>query len=263
MTTVRELHAALFAFAPEQMKYDWDNVGLLCGRYDAPVQSVLVALDVTPEVIDEAKACGAQCIVTHHPLLFEPLRAVNDASYTGQCVLSLIEAGIAAINLHTNLDVCPGGVNDVLAQKLGLCEVQVLSPTAHDAQGRAYGLLRVGTVPEQPLAHFAAFVKQALACPGVRFAEAGRPVHRVAVGGGSCGSAMDEALAAGCDTFVTADLKYNHFAEARYRGINLIDAGHFETENPVCAVLAALLREQFPTLTVLLSQTHCDKTQFL
>lgn len=263
MTTVRELHAALFAFAPEALKYDWDNVGLLCGRYDAPVQTVLVALDAMPDVIAEAKSRGAQCIVTHHPLLFEPLRAVNDESLAGRCVLELIESGIAAINLHTNLDVCPGGVNDVLAQRLGLRKVQVLSPTGYDAQGRPYGLVRTGTVAEQPLAHFAAFVKQALSCPGVRFADAGRPVHRVAVGGGSCGGAIDEVLAAGCDTFVTADLKYNHFEEARYRGLNLIDAGHFETENPVCDVLAALLREQFPHLTVLLSQTHRDETQFL
>ena len=93
---------------------------------------------------------------------------------------------------------------------------------------------------------FAAFVKSALSCPGLRFADAGKPVRRVAVGGGSCGSAIDDVLAAGCDTFVTADLKYNHFEEAKYRGLNLIDAGHFETENPVCAVLERILREALP-----------------
>ena len=177
MTTVRDLYNALFAFAPASMKYDWDNVGLLCGRFDAPVDTVLVALDPMPDVIDEAKKTGAQCIVTHHPLFFDAPRAVNDASYEGRCILELAEAKIAAINLHTNLDVCPGGVNDVLAETLGLTEVSVLNPTGTDARGRPYGLIRTGTVREQRLAEFAAFVKSALSCPGLRFADAGKPVQ--------------------------------------------------------------------------------------
>ena len=263
MTTVREIYHALFSFAPAYMKYDWDNVGLLCGRFDAPVDTVLVALDPMPDVIEEAARSGAQCIVTHHPLIFEAPRAINDESYAGRCILALAEAKIAAINLHTNLDVCPGGVNDVLAGTLGLADVSVLNPIGQDAQGRPYGLIRTGTVPPQTLPAFAAFVKQALACPGLRFADAGKPVSRVAVGGGSCGSELDAVLAAGCDTFVTADLKYNHFEEARYRGLNLIDADHFETENPVCAVLERILREALPELTVLRAAAHRDETQFL
>lgn len=147
MTTVRDIYNALFAFAPASMKMDWDNVGLLCGRFDAPVDTVLVALDPMPDVIDEAKKTGAQCIVTHHPLFFDAPRAVNDASYEGRCILELAEAKIAVINLHTNLDVCPGGVNDVLAETLGLTEVSVLNPTGTDARGRPYGLIRTGTVP--------------------------------------------------------------------------------------------------------------------
>ena len=194
MTTVRDIYNALFAFAPASMKMDWDNVGLLCGRFDAPVDTVLVALDPMPDVIDEAKKTGAQCIVTHHPLFFDAPRAVNDASYEGRCILELAEAKIAAINLHTNLDVCPGGVNDVLAEALGLTEVSVLNPTGTDARGRPYGLIRTGMVREQRLAEFAAFVKSALSCPGLRFADAGKPVRRVAVGGGSCGGAIDDVL---------------------------------------------------------------------
>ena len=263
MTTVRDLYNALFAFAPASMKYDWDNVGLLCGHFDAPVTTALVALDPMPDVIDEAKAVGAQCIVTHHPLIFDAPRAINDESYTGRCILALAEARIAAINLHTNLDVCPGGVNDVLAEALGLTDVSVLNPAGTDAQGRPYGLIRTGRAAEQPLPEFAAFVKSALSCPGLRFADAGKPVRRVAAGGGSCGGAIDDVLAAGCDTLVTADLKYNHFEEAKYRGLNLIDAGHFETENPVCTVLERILREALPELTVLRAKAHKDETQFL
>ena len=263
MTKVRDIYNALFAFAPAYMKYDWDNVGLLCGRFDAAADTVLVALDPMPDVIEEAKARGAQCIVTHHPLMFDAPKAINDESYEGRCILALAEAKIAAINLHTNLDVCPGGVNDVLAKALGLADVSVLNPAGHDEQGRPYGLLRTGSVREQSLAAFAAFVKKTLGCPGVRFADAGRPVRRVAVGGGSCGGAIEEVLAAGCDTLVTADLKYNHFEEAKYRGLNLVDAGHFETENPVCAVLEHILREKLPELTVVRAKAHKDETQFL
>ena len=263
MTTVRDIYNALFAFAPAYMKYDWDNVGLLCGHFDAPVTTVLVALDPMPDVIEEAKAVGAQCIVTHHPLIFDAPRAINDESYTGRCILMLAEAHIAAINLHTNLDVCPGGVNDVLAETLGLTDVSVLNPIGKDETGRPCGLIRTGMVWEQKLPEFAAFVKEALGCPGLRFADAGKPVQRVAVGGGSCGGAIDEVLAAGCDTLVTADLKSNHFEEAKYCGLNLIDAGHFETENPVCAVLERILREALPELTVLRAKTHKDETQFL
>ena len=263
MKTVRDLYNALFAFAPASMKMDWDNVGLLCGRFDAPVDTVLVALDPMPDVIDEAKAVGAQCIVTHHPLFFDAPNAINDDSYAGRCLLELAEAKIAAINLHTNLDVCPGGVNDVLAETLGLTDVSVLNPAGQNAQGRPYGLIRTGWAAEQPLAEFAAFVKSALSCPGLRFADAGKPVRRVAVGGGSCGGAIDDVLAAGCDTLVTADLKYNHFEEAKYRGLNLIDAGHVETENTVCAVLERIVREALPEVTVLRAKAHKDETQFL
>ena len=119
MRTVREIYDVLFAFAPERMKMgDWDNVGLLCGRFTTEVETVLVALDPLPDVIAEAVELGAQCIVTHHPLFFDPPRAINETTLAGRSVLELIEHGIAAVNLHTNLDCAPGGVNDALAAKL-------------------------------------------------------------------------------------------------------------------------------------------------
>ena len=263
MRTVREIYDALFAFAPERMKMgDWDNVGLLCGRFPTEVETVLVALDPLPDVIAEAVELGAQCIVTHHPLFFDPPRAINETTLAGRSVLELIEHGIAAVNLHTNLDCAPGGVNDALAAKLELDNVRILNPAGEDDAGRPYGLLRAGEILQTDLASFAGFVKEKLGCPGLRFADAGKPVRFVAVGGGSCGSAIDEVLAAGCDTFVTADLKYHQFEEACWRGLNLIDAGHFETEDPVCEVLAVLLRERFPELRVLKSAVHRDETQF-
>ena len=263
MPTVLEIESALYRLAPREGAMDWDNEGQLLGDPAAEVTRVLVALDITPEVIEEAIERGAQLIVAHHPVIWDKLGRVTDESVTGRKILTLIEHGIAAVNAHTCLDYAPGGVNDVLAETLGLTDVSVLNPVGTDAQGSPSGLIRTGMVREQRLAEFAAFVKSALSCPGLRFADAGKPVRRVAVGGGSCGGAIDDVLAAGCDTLVTADLKYNHFEEAKYRGLNLIDAGHFETENPVCAVLERILREALPNLTVLRAKAHKDETQFL
>ena len=262
MTTICEIYEALFAFAPEYMKEDWDNVGLLCGHMDAEVTRVLVALDAADWVLREARQRGAQLIVTHHPLIFSPVKSVSDQTDVGKKLLYLIENGIAAINLHTNLDCAPGGVNDTLAAALGLADVRVLDPVGEDAQGRPYGLIRVGNASRQPLAEFCAHVSERLQCPGLRFADGGKPVSCVAVGGGSCAGEMEKVLAAGCDTFVTADVKYHEFLQAAEKGLNLIDAGHFGTENPVCDVIERVLRESFPELTVLRSQSHKDPTQF-
>lgn len=254
MTTVADILTWIETIAPPYMAESWDNVGLLCGRSDRPVKKILVALDPFRHVIDEAIALGADLLVTHHPLIFgDGLRAVNDGSETGRCVLALAEHGIAAINAHTNLDFAPGGINDVLARALGLENVEVVNPVGTDEQGRPYGLLRAGFVPEQSLEQFLGTVKAALGCEKLRYS-GGFPVRRVCVGGGSCGSFFAEAAAHGCDTLVTADVKYNQFRAALKLGINLIDAGHFHTENPTMPVLAQRLREAFPAVEVCLSR---------
>ncbi len=263
MATVKDILNFIETVAPPYMAESWDNVGLLCGRSDWHVEKILVALDPFASVIDEAIADGADLIVTHHPLIFgEEVKAVNDSTQTGKCILSLLEHHIAAINAHTNLDLAPGGVNDVLAGTLGLQRIAVLTPEGTDDGGRPYGLIRSGNVPEQPLADFLATVKARLHCEGLRYVSGGRPVSKVAVGGGSCGGAIHEVAAAGCDTFVTADIKYNQFRTARELGLNLIDAGHFHTENPTMPVLAAKLREAFPGVEVHLSALHGDCMRF-
>ncbi len=263
MTTVADILAYIETIAPPYMKESWDNVGLLCGRREKEVRKILVALDPFRNVIDEAIAEKADLIVTHHALIFrDKLMAVNEDSETGRSLLTLIEHGIAAINAHTNLDLAPGGINDVLAATLGLSEISVITPEGTDAQGKPYGLLRMGSVPEQPLAPFLASVKENLHCEGLRYVDGGRPVRTVAVGGGSCADGMHEALAAGCDTFVTSDIKYNQFRTAFELGLNLIDAGHFHTENPTMPVLAAKLQRAFPEVEVKLSEKHSECMKF-
>lgn len=262
MATVNDILQFIESIAPPYMKEDWDNVGLLCGRRDKEVRKILIALDPFYHVCKEAAETGADLLLTHHPLIFSPMKAINEDTEPGACALLLIENGISAINAHTNLDLAPGGVNDVLAKTLGLSNPLVISPDGTDTMGHPYGLLRGGIVEEQTLAEFLSSVKQRLGCQGLRYVDGGKPVRRVCVGGGSCASEMEVAVAHGYDTFVTADVKYNQFWDARYRGLNLIDAGHFYTENPVCFVLAEKIKAAFPEISVKISQNHADCMKF-
>ena len=252
MTTVKEILDFLETIAPGELKMEWDNVGLLCGRKGKKIDKILVALDPFPHVCEEAVSVGADLLLTHHPLIFDPLKAVTDETATGRAIMMLLANDIAAVNAHTNLDCAKGGVNDTLAEILGLKDITVIG-SEH--------LLRAGTL-ESALPEFLDHVKARLGCDGLRYADGGKPVCRVAVGGGSCGSALYEVAAAECDTFVTADVKYNQFWDAKEMGINLIDAGHFHTENPVCAVLAEKIQKVFPETQVLLSKNHADCVKF-
>lgn len=258
MPAVNEILQYLFSLAPERYKLNGDNVGLMCGHGDGKVTRLLVALDASMAVAEEAKRLGCELVVTHHPLIYGGTNTVSDATVTGKRLLAYLENGLAVISMHTNLDCAPGGVNDTLAERLGLEDVRIM-PNYDDTPH----LIRYGETDEQTLADFLPFVKQRLACEGLRYADGGSPVHRVAVGGGSCGdclTAVRQLL--GCDTFVTADVKYHQFADAKELGLNLIDAGHFETENPVCAYLAAKLRAAFPQIGVVLSSVHADCIKF-
>ena len=255
MATVNDILNFVEALAPRELKMDWDNVGLNCGRRNAPVSKILVALDPFEHVCREAKEIGADLLVTHHALIWKP-GFITDTDTQGRNTLFLIENGIAHINAHTNLDQAPGGVNDVLAARLGLEDVQIVSPV------NGIGLMRCGSLPEQTLDAFLSTVREKLGCEGLRYADGGKPVRKVAVGGGSCAGGIMEVLAAGCDTFVTADVKYNQFWDAKDLGLNLIDAGHFHTENPVVSVLAEKIAAAFPEIDVKISETHHDCMKF-
>ncbi len=254
MSTVRDILNFCLSKAPKEYKEDWDNVGLLCGNMDAEVNRVLVALDVTLDVAKEASKMGASLIVSHHPLLFS-VKSLSDETSEGRLLLFLAINHIAVISLHTNLDSAPGGVNDCLAHRLCLNNIRTLDGTNH-------GICRIGETVPQDLDTFVRFVKKQLGAGGVRYANGGKSVHCVAVGGGACMDFLPRAIAAGCDTFVTADVKYHQFQHTQALGINLIDAGHFPTEDPVCATICSLLSDQFPELFVKKSEIHKDCVNF-
>lgn len=253
MTTVQDILDYLDTIAPPELAESWDNTGFQVGRRDKAVTKILVALDPFEDSCREAADWGAEMLVTHHPLIFAPLKSVTQDTAVGQVVAFLIKNDISFWSGHTNLDIASGGVNDILAQKLGLTQVEAIPPE---------GLLRIGFVEEQDLSSYLETIKAALECPGLRYVDGGKKCRRVAVGGGACGSELRDAAAAGCDTFVTADIKYNQFWDARDLDINLIDAGHFYTENPVCGYLAKKLAAAFPDIQVRISENHHDCMKF-
>ena len=263
VTTVGEVYKFLQEKTPFELQEDFDNAGFLVGREGIQVSKILVALDITEPVVEEAAEQGAQLIVAHHPVIFGSLRSITDRTVTGRVLLSLAERGIAAICAHTNLDAVEGGVNDALALRLGLTDIEQLNQKGVDGQGRAYGIGRVGRVSEQPLYDFAMGVKRLLGSNGLRLVDGGKPVRKVAVGGGACANMLEDVLAKGCDTFVTSDVKYNHFLEAKAQGLNLIDAGHFPTEDVVCPVLLDWLAERFPQISVSISKRHHEVFSYL
>ncbi len=261
MNTVSDILHLIEALAPGYMKEDWDHVGLNCGRTDADVSSILIALDPF-EAIDEAIELGADLLITHHALLWKP-DFITDLDEQGRRTLKLIENRIAHINAHTNWDLAPGGVNDVLAQTLELADIEVLNPVGQDENGRPFGLLRVGNVPgSATVDQFLETVKTNLGCDALRYASPNPRVCRVCVGGGACAGALEEVARAGCDTFVTADVRYNQFRDAYDLGITLIDAGHFHTERPSMYVLAQIIAAAFPEIAVKVSEKQQDVMKF-
>lgn len=251
MTTVKDILQYIETLAPQELKMSWDNVGLNCGSRTAPVKKILVALDPFEHVCAEAAAWGADLLVTHHPLIFRPIPMVTDDAAITRGLMTLVRHNISHICAHTNLDSAPGGVNDVLAARLGLENVR-------SVDSDAWNMLRMGEVPQQALEAFLSAVKEKLGCGGLRYCDGGKPVRTVAVGGGGCADGLYAAILAGCDTFVTSDIKYNDFWDACEQGLNLIDAGHFHTENPMVAMLAEKLQAAFPEIEVKISETHAD-----
>lgn len=251
MATLRDVEQAIFELAPKELAAEWDNVGLLVGRPDRETAKILVVLDVTEQVAEEAIGLGANLIVSHHPLMncaWRPVQSIRDDDPQGRLLLRLIENGVGAVCMHTNLDAARGGVNDALAARLGLEDVEVLEG--------GDGILRVGTLRETSCAALAALVKERLGAGCVRYPDTGRMIRRVAVGGGACGGYFRAAAKAGCGALVAADVKYDQFLDARALGLCLLDAGHFPTENVVCPVLAKYLRGRFPGTEVLQSACH-------
>lgn len=240
MVRLKDIIAGLESIAPGHLAEEWDNVGLQVGHPEWPAERVLIALDPTPSVIEEAIQDGANVVVTHHPLLFRPLRQLNLATATGALVQKLIDKRVAVVAAHTNLDSVPGGINDVLVEMLALEKVTVLQPIASDTHA---GLGRVGQLPQA--VRFESLVrdiKTRLGLAHIRYA--GQPadlVRGVAVCSGSGGSLLNLFLASSADVYVTGDVRYHEAREIEAQGRGIIDVGHFESERIIVGHLAQRL----------------------
>ena len=218
--------------APFELAEEWDNVGLLVGHAQREVTGVLVALDLTESVLQEAKALGVQVILTHHPIMFSARKRVTDEDREGRLMLALAEAGIAHIAAHTNLDAAPGGVNDTLMALLGAQNV------------RGEGCVRLGDLPEgMTLGALAALAQRKLHAVVRVYGHADAPVRVLGCCSGAGGSEIGEAQALGADCFITGEVHHHQALDALDAGVCVLEAGHFETENPVCEVLAQALQK--------------------
>ncbi len=241
VATVQDILNILQDIAADDLAEAWDNVGLLIGNPDNRVSSILIGLDPTVDLLSQAAACNAQLIITHHPAIFHPLKALRTDHPTGSFISRALRQDINVIGCHTNFDAAAGGVSDVLARTLGLVETAPLVPANISATD--CGLGRIGRLQTPATAGtFIAILQNALTPPWLL--EAGpRPdqVSRVAVCGGSCSDFAETALAAGADVFITAEVKHAAARWAEEAGLWLIDGGHFATEQPAIRALQTML----------------------
>ena len=249
--TVIELYQFLNERIPASLSCDWDNDGLMCAPdRSREVKSVLLALDVTEAVVDEAAAGGYDVILSHHPLIFRPLKNLSGGDPCSRKLLKLIQNGIAVMSFHTRLDALRGGVNDVLASLLSLEGVE-----AFGHEGEMIG--RIGSLPApMAFADFAGLVKEVLHAPFVSCVDCHRPVSKVALVGGDGKDYMKDAHLAGADVYLTGTLSYNMMVDAAELGLGLIEAGHFHTEQPVLRFLERILLEWDGTLRITLTDSN-------
>ncbi len=231
--TVKEFYEYLSRELPLEWACEGDFDGMsCCPNADIEVEKVLIALDATEAVVDEAIEEGCQVILAHHPMLFGGIKEIHDGEFRSNKLIKLIQNNIAVMSFHTRLDAAPGGVNDILSALIGL---KSLVPFGEK------GLGRIGELDEPMTAEaLAVTVKSTLGAPFVEYADAGRLIKRVAVVGGAGSSDIYDALAAGVDAFVSGEIKHNYMTDAPDMGMSMVAAGHFYTENPVCARLFEL-----------------------
>lgn len=233
MAKVKDFYGYLNSIAPFETQEDWDNSGMLVGDMDAEVKKAAVVLDITHEEIKKAKAIGADLIISHHPVIFNPIKSVTK----GSVPYELVASSINALCCHTPLDIADGGTNDSLAELLGIEVTRTEDP-----------ILRLGTVEPTTAENLAGKIAKTLNTK-VRYADAGKTIKKIAICTGA-GCSLIEA-AGEIDAFITGDASHHNFLDCIQAGITLIAAGHYETEIVVVPVLVKKLQAQFPDIEII------------
>ena len=261
MTTIQHVTAYLETIAPTHLQESYDNAGLLVGDPTTEVTGILTTLDCTETTIEEARERGCNLVVAHHPIVFRGLKRFNGSNYVERTVIKAIKEDVAIYAIHTNLDnVRSQGVNERIAQTLGLTDLRLLRPKNEEG---TVGSGMIGELPGGlPERDFLALLKDKMQTGVIRHTELlGRPVKTVALCGGAGGFLLDQAKAAGAQAFVTSDYKYHEFFDAD-GDLVICDIGHYESEQYTTNLLAELLTKEFPTFAVLSTGRNTNPVRY-
>lgn len=260
MASVREIYEYIDSIIPFSTQESWDNSGLLAGDPDAEVTRILTALDITIGVINEAVSEKAELIISHHPVIFTPLKTVMANSPVG----IMIQSEISAICSHTPFDMSPLGMNkglyDLLSSPLGLSEASI--PLEEAGEGLSVGRIYELKKPISP-EEAAKKAKAALGCTAVRFSQGGSDIRRIAISSGSGGSFVSLAQSKGADALISGDFKHDAFIDAGNAGFTIIDCGHFHTERIFCGIMKKLLSEAFPEIRITEAKSCTDPAEYV
>ena len=265
MSSVRDIANFLESFAPPTLAEDWDNVGLLVGDPDRTVQRVMTCLTVTPASLAEAVREQAELVVTHHPLPFRALKRITTETTAGRLLLLAMRHGIAIHSPHTAFDSARGGINQQLAEALGLREIVPLSSSPNSLTSPTIGTGRQGGLPESTdVAMVVARLKSFLGLSQLQIVGSlTTAARRVAVACGAAGSMLELAQRGNCDVFVTGEASFHTCLEAEATKVVLILTGHFASERFAVEQLARIVGREFSNLAIWPSRDECDPLQMV
>lgn len=254
MTLIKDIYDFIDNIAPFESAFSYDNCGLLVGNSGSRVNKVLLSLDITKDVVNEAQKIGADLIISHHPIIFRPIRNI----YFESTIHLLCKFGINAICAHTNLDIAKNGVNYHLAKALNLQNLEILAFEENKPLGF------VGTLEkDMECREFAEYVKNSLNCNGVRYTQTSRTIKKIAVCSGSGGDLVKDAVLKNADAFVTGEIKHDKILQANELNLIVVDAGHFKTENVIIKPLMNELQNYFENIKFFESQVFTDNIKYI
>ena len=259
MNLVSEIYTYIDSFAPFSSQEKWDNSGLLTGSMNKKVSKVLVTLDITNEVADEAAEIGAELIIAHHPVIFKPLYSLSE----NEPSCKLLKSGISAICVHTPYDVAEGGMSDILMELTGFEKTEgILEITGQNYKTYGFGTIGIAS-QEYQVDELAKKLKNVLGCTVVRYTDGGKPIKKAAFCTGSGGNLIIAALNQGADAYITSEVKHDQWLLAKQRGISVFDCGHFHTENIGMIRLCKMLAADFSNIEFVMSEVNKDPVKYV
>jgi len=243
---LKEVLKVLDGIAPFSLAEEWDNSGFQVGFLSDEIRKAVISLDPTIKCLKIAAERKAQLLLTHHPLIFKPLSRIDTDAYPGDVISEALRARISIVALHTNLDMAKGGINDILAQMIGLQDLEALHKK-NDAEDDLEGLGRIGHLPSaMPLSSVARMIMDTLGSTGLSVTgPADKEIKKIAILGGAGGGELSCASEKGADLFITGDIRHHEALMADALGLALIDAGHFNLERAAMHIFADHLRDRF------------------